>query len=197
MTLPPVIRIFFAIELPNDTKEKLARYISSLKKKSKSHGVRWSRPENLHITLQFLPEVKAEHLADMLEKVRHELRKEIHQLALRFGEVYLFPNPYHPRVIVLDVSPQDVLANLSKSIGRGIQAGNYEIENRPFKAHITIGRIKQPRNFDLSFLSGVEKLSDEAVPIQEVVLYRSEPQPEGSQYMVLERIGLETAVLHD
>jgi len=118
MTLPTVIRIFFAIDLPPLIKEQLGNYISQLKKKSRSHAIRWTRPENLHVTLQFLAEVKTDDVAHLLEQVRLEVENYMPRIVLEFGKIHLFPSPYRPRVIVLDLKPQDELAMLSGLIGK-------------------------------------------------------------------------------
>ncbi|MBX3708490.1 MAG: RNA 2',3'-cyclic phosphodiesterase [Gammaproteobacteria bacterium] len=190
MTLPPVIRVFFAIDLSESIKEKLGSFISILKKKSRSYGIRWAKPENLHITLQFLPEVKMEHLPVLNEKVRAEINEAAKISNLALGSLHLFPSPYRPRVIVLDIIPQDELVILSGRIGEGIKAANYEIENRPFRAHLTLGRIKQPQEMNLSFLSECKAPEVEKIDVSEIVLFRSEPQPEGSKYTVMEKITL-------
>lgn len=188
MTLPPVIRIFFGIELPPLAKEKLGTFIGALKKKSKSNSIRWSRPENLHITLQFLAEFHSEHLPLLINQVRTKMATSVKNLTLTCGEIHLFPNPYRPRVIVLDVAPQDHLAKLSELIGLGIQETQYKIETRPFRGHLTLGRIKQPQGINLGFLSEVGKPDLEKIEINEIILFRSEPQPEGSRYTPIERI---------
>lgn len=194
MTLPPVIRIFFAIDLPQDAKDKLGQYISGLKKKSKSHAIRWTKPENLHITLQFLAEVHSEHVATLIDNVRAKLAGAIKNSTFTFGTVHLFPNPYRPRVIVLDITPQEELATLATLIGNGITVSNYEIEPRPFRGHLTIGRIKHAQGVNLNFLSEIEHPPVDKIEVNEVVLFRSEPRPEGSKYTALDRIGLrETA----
>lgn len=190
MTLPPVIRIFFAIDLPQATKEKLGRFICGLKKKSRSHAIRWSKPENLHITLQFLAEVSTEHLPSLIDNVRKKIADNTHSQSLVLGGLQLFPNPYRPRVIVLELSHQHELAALSALIGHGIEAAKYEIENRPFRGHLTLGRIKHPQGVKLGFLSEADPLDIEPIEVNEVVLFRSEPQPEGSKYTVVERIAL-------
>lgn len=189
MTLPPVIRIFFAIDFTPEVKKEIGSFMSALKKKSKSHGIRWTKPENLHITLQFLAEVKTEHLSTLIENVRVQIEGVIKHSAMKFGVVQLFPNPYRPRVIVLEIMPQDELANLSGLIGHGIKASEYEVETRPFRGHLTLGRIKHP-GVNLSFLSELTAPEVEGMEVSEVMVYRSEPQPEGSQYTVLEKIAL-------
>lgn len=190
MTLPSVIRIFFAIDLPDESKQLLGRYIGELKKKSKSHGIRWTKPENLHITLQFLAEVRTEHLPQLLSSVRTFLQTHNNQLHLNMSHINLYPSQYRPRVIVLEVLPQEALANLAALIGQGIQAANYEIETRPFRGHLTLGRIKHTQGVDLSFLTDHPIPELEDISIHEVLLYRSEPQPEGSRYTIIDRISI-------
>jgi 2'-5' RNA ligase len=191
MTLPPVIRVFFAIDLPMSAKEELGRFISTLKKKARTHGIRWAKPVNLHITLQFLAETHTEHLPTLIGNVRSRLKGATHALNLECGALHLFPSPYHPRVIVLEVTPGDKLTELSRLIGEGIKATNYEIEDRPFRAHLTLGRIKQPKEINLNFLSECDLPDLEDLKAEEVVLFRSEPKPEGSEYTVMEKIQFE------
>lgn len=190
MTLPQVIRIFFAVELPDEIKERLGRFISELKKKSKSHAIRWTKAENLHITLQFLAEVKTEDLVPLINNVRKQIDGALKGGLLSFGTLHLFPTPYRPRVIVLEITQQESLALLAELIGEGIKQSNYPIETRPFRAHLTLGRIKRP-GVNLQFLSSfAEPKVVEKIDMKEVVLFRSEPLPEGSQYTVLERFSL-------
>jgi len=194
MTLPPVVRIFFAIDLPPETKHHLGKFISILKKQSKSHAIRWTKPDNLHITLQFLAEVRTEHLATLIKNVRAKIEGAMKASSFSFGKLHLFPNPYRPRVIVLEITPQEVLANLSQLIGHGIIASDYEIESRPFRAHLTLGRIKHAQGVSLNFLSECQIPEIGKVEMNDVVLFRSEPQPEGSKYTVIERIMLNESV---
>lgn len=194
MTLPPVIRIFFAIDLAEPTKVKLMEIMRALKKSSRSQGIRWTRPENFHVTLQFLAEVRREHLPLLIANVRAKLATVSQNPEMKFGAINIFPNPYRPRVIVLEVLAQEKLAELSKLIGEGIQATQYEIEGRPFRAHLTLGRIKQPRAMNLSFIEECSLPEFDTIVVDNVALFRSEPQPEGSLYTVLDRISLNPAV---
>ncbi len=190
MTFPPVVRVFFALDLPADTKETLGKYVSSIKKRSKSNAIRWAKPENLHITLQFLAEVRSEHIKKLIENVKEEMLRSLQHLSLTIGSIKLFPSPYRPRVIVLDIAPQDQLAELAAHIGRGILATHYEVEDRPFRAHLTLGRIKHPHGLDLRFLSEFTDPQIDEIEVTEVVLFRSEPHEDGSTYTVIEKLEL-------
>lgn len=194
MSLPPVVRVFFAIDLPEEIKQQVGNYISSLKKKSKSNSIRWSKPENLHITLQFMGSVDSNDLSEIIERVRDKISGVFKNIPIQLGALQLFPNPFKARVIVFDVLPQDVLTELSEEIGQGIEAAGYETEDRRFRAHMTLGRIKH-QSVKLKFLEEVDLLDIDPITIDEVVLFRSEPTPTGSQYLPLERIGLERMAL--
>lgn len=188
MIMPSVVRVFFAIDLPQDVKETIGQFICALKKKSRSKAIRWSQPENLHITLQFLAEVESERLPALVESVKMSMKNVLSHVSLTFGEIHLFPTPFRPRVIVLDVTSQKELAALSAAIGEGVKAAHYEIDRRPFRAHLTLGRIKNPQGVSLRFLSEVEPLVVGELDINEVVLFRSEPCVDGSRYTALERL---------
>lgn len=188
MTLPPVVRVFFAIALPDTVKEALTHYMAVLKKQSKTSMIRWSHPDNLHITLQFLPEVQSQDLDKMMASVRAALHSNPLPLTFTLGRLQIFPDPYRPRVIVMDINPQAALASLSSDIGQGIVKSGYAIEDRPYRAHMTLARIKQPKGLNLGFLAEVEAPVLSPLTVHEVVLFRSEPQPEGSRYTPLDRI---------
>ncbi len=190
MSVPAVSRIFFAVDLPESIKDKVNQFINVMKKKAKKNGIRWTRTENLHITLQFLAEFKTEHLDNLIANVRAEIEGIIAATTFRLGEIELLPSPFRPRVIVLGIENQENLAVLSKLIGHGIQATNYTVEDRPFRAHLTLGRIKHVHNPHLKFLTEVGRPDVDEVMVDEVVLFRSDPQPDGSRYLVLERIDL-------
>lgn len=194
MTFPSVIRIFFAVDLPPATKDRLREFITALKRQSKTNVIRWSKPENLHITLQFLAEVKSEDVVALIQNVKKEISTYHEQTPLRLGRLALFPDPYRPRVIVLDVAPQGALLALSQAIGRGIQNTRYAIEDRPYRAHLTLGRIKHPQGVNLSFISQAELPDVPQIELNEVVLFRSIPQPEGSVYAAVERMPLPVMV---
>lgn len=190
MTKPLVMRVFFAVDLPSAVKETIGHLMMTFKKKSKSHAIRWTKPENLHITLQFLAEVKTEHVAQLVANVREKVAGQIKKSTFQFGVPQLFPTPYRPRVIVLDVTPQAHLAALSQLIGLGIKAAGYEIENRPYRAHVTLGRLKHVNGIPLGFLFDCPLPTLDGIPLDEIVLFQSEPKPDGSTYTPLERLKL-------
>lgn len=195
MILPPVVRVFFAVALSDIMKARVAEYIDSLKKISKTKHIRWSKPENLHITLQFLAEVQGAHIDTMIEHVQAELAGAMAAFKIMLRSIHLYPDPHRPRVLVVDVVPQETLTQLSALIGRAIKKTGYEIDTRPFRAHMTIGRIKTAQTNALNFLSEITSPSVGQIDVNEVVLFMSEPHPDGSRYIPLHRIPLLSQVM--
>lgn len=190
MTLPPSIRIFFAIDLPPAVKDKMNEFMRSLKKQIRSKAIRWSKPDNLHITLQFLDQAERSDLPELIGQVRLALGQGLPPFMIALGNPHCFPSVYHPRVIVFDVTPQEPLADLSARIGKGIRQAGYQTEDRPFRAHLTIGRIKNAQTVDMSFINTITMPPIEPIRVEEIVLFRSEPMPDASQYTKLDVIRL-------
>jgi len=190
MTLPSAVRIFFAIEIPELLRQQLTQYQLSLKKAAKTHGIRWTKSNNLHITLQFLSDVQSQDLNRLIECVQKKLLQNVIYPQIHFGELQYFPSSFKPRVIVLDVVPPHDLSALSRLVGEGIKDARYDIENKPYRPHLTLGRIKQPHDINLQYLSTVQIPDFAELKPEVVTLYRSEPDVDGSQYTVIERLPL-------
>lgn len=181
------LRAFFAIDLSPVIKESIGDVITQLQSTHQHHATRWSKPQNLHITLQFLSTIRHEDIETLLENVRIEIEK-FSAFKLELGELELFPTKYKPRIISLNLHQQEMLAQLSKQIGIGITATGYEIERRPFRGHLTLARLN---NINKDFTLPDIKLPNlQTVTVEEVILYASEPSKQGSHYSVLGKISL-------
>lgn len=187
--MPQVVRVFFAVDFHPDVKEALGQYVGLLKKQSKSQMIRWTRPENFHITLQFLAEIKSADLPGLLERVRGQIAT-VRQTRFQLKGLCLFPTRYRPRVIVAELYPETDLSYLSGLIGEAMKSSGYPVEERLYRPHVTLGRLKYVRHPDLSFMDECPLPVMDSILLKEVVLFRSDPQPEGSCYTPLERIEL-------
>lgn len=181
------LRLFFAIDLTEEVSRSLENIVGQLQMKYKKHSMRWSKPRNLHITLQFLEAVKPEDLEILVLNVRSAM-KSFKSFDLQLQELELFPTRYRPRIISMNMDQHEILTELAKNIGQGIVTTGYEIETRPFRGHLTLARLNRiERNF---ILADINLPEIEKIPVREIVLYKSEPTREGSNYTVLERIYL-------
>jgi len=135
------MRAFIAINLSPDIKDILEITIKNLVKINRGAKINWTKPENLHLTLHFLDEiddVQAESVTAELQKITAEYEK----ISAVLGEIGAFPDLKNPRTIVIGIRDGQVLEKIQKKIGFELQRLNLPIVLRPWKSHITLGRVK-------------------------------------------------------
>lgn len=136
-------RIFIAINLPSDIKEK----ILVLQKKWPTLPVRWVKLENLHITLLFLGYLNTQQLKETIQTVEN-IAKNHKPFAVTLNRIhYGPPEKRPPRMVWIDIAKNPELLNLQKYLEDTIfslPSFQYkESEKRFYSPHITLGRIKQ------------------------------------------------------
>ena len=178
-----MIRTFIALPIPDNIKDSLQSAILQLK--GKNHGVRWVKPEGLHITLKFLGDIHEDLLGPL--SVELDRAAQDHQaLKLSLSSCGAFPNVKRPRVVWVGLTgDMEELSGLAASIEKACARCGILEEKRAFSGHITLGRLKAPTMVDLAIgsLAGIFNVS-------EVLLCQSELLPGGARYTVLHRSSL-------
>jgi 2'-5' RNA ligase len=188
-----MIRAFIALELTSELRERLEDLQRELKKSGAD--VRWTRPQSIHLTLKFLGDIapeKVEEISRTLEAVAGESAP----FTLRPESCGAFPSIKKMRVVWAGLAGEsEPLLELQKRVETAVAALGFEPEDRPFKPHLTLGRVKGRK--------GQRELRDalvanqgfraEAFDVTEVVLYKSELRPEGARYTALFRAPLREA----
>lgn len=186
---PEFTRFFFAIDPIPSLKNQIHDIVQhSLKKKFALYSIEWIKKEIFHITLQFLKQINPKDIPKMIENVTNELQST-KSFYLNLGQVEFFPSPQQQRIITVHIEPATILKELSTKIGLGIKATGYPLELRPFKEHLTLGRIKQPQQQKLN-LGNLLTPRLEQMLVKEIVLFKSQPSSSGSQYISIARIPL-------
>ncbi|MBT8243114.1 MAG: RNA 2',3'-cyclic phosphodiesterase [Nitrosopumilus sp.] len=99
------------------------------------------KSQNFHFTLQFLGEVSQ----DSVEKIRDALQSvEFSSFDIMLKGVGVFPKPSFPRIIWVgtDEKGGETLVDLSKKVVKVLEPLGF-IQDKPFKPHITVFRIKK------------------------------------------------------
>jgi len=183
------IRTFICIELPLSIKE----YLAALQRRLEplGRGVRWVKPENIHLTLNFLGDVEKASIDKVVQAVARAAQ-EIPPFSVRLSAAGAFPNLNRPRVYWVGVQDgSGVLLKLQKKIENELDPDIFAIERRKYSPHLTIGRVK--------FKDGLEKISDELrvekcppldIVANEVTIMKSELSPQGAVYTPLAAVKL-------
>lgn len=190
-----MIRTFVAIELLEQAIAGLTQLQSRLKTLTPPHSVRWTAPQNIHLTLHFLGDIAAEDTAKVSDALA-EVAASAGPFSLRLGGLGCFPNTQRPRVLwvgMLEQSPP--LAALVQKLGVSLQTAiGFTPEKRPYSPHLTLGRVKngiQPRSLRqlgetiVQFQKQVGQVA--RVDAFEISFIQSELRPAGSVYTPLSR----------
>jgi len=181
------MRLFVALDLPEDVRQKLCDLVGSLKKECPS--ARWIRPESMHITLKFIghvPDEKLDAIAQSLRKVFAAAPVDVAFQALGF-----FSNERRPRVLWCGVQASPNLAPLAADIESSLEPIGVARELRPYVPHLTLARMDPEKVTSES----IEKLVNAAIEIKitdfgsaratEFYLYESALKPSGAEYTKL------------
>lgn len=178
-------RSFFALDLPKDIQEEIAVIINNLKKQRKYHNLRWSKPENLHLTMRFLGNISSLQCEKIISQVRESV-KELESFTVSFDDLIVFPSSKHPIVLALKPEPFLTLLKLNQLIEKSLTNCEVQEELRAFAPHLTLCKIRNKRHFNAPII----KLPQLKFVVNNLQLYRSDPTAEGSKYTLLASIPL-------
>ena len=191
MTWPPIIRVFFAIEFDPITQAALQQMLVAMKRSTKSGHIRWTRPENFHVTLKFIPTINTQALPLLETHAQAVAKKYSPPLCLRIGSCIAFPHFYRPRVIASEVLPASILEPIAEDLTAVCDTLQLtRRDNTPFRPHVTMGRVKHPKDVSFSDLLACELPQIPPFSVNHIALFRSEPQSDGSCYTVIKRFPL-------
>ena len=125
-----------AVELPEAGRRLLAGHLRDCAQAAP--GYRWVDPDSLHLTLRFLGRLEPEALARVRERLR-EVSASPFTLGLDGRGT--FGSRRAPRVVWLGlVDGLDRCAALATAVDAACGAAGMEPDERPFRAHVTLGR---------------------------------------------------------
>jgi 2'-5' RNA ligase len=174
---------------PGDT---LLRMISSLKSLLGNERINWVDPANIHLTLAFLGDTDEEMIKIADLAVRQQCRGS-GVFSFNLSGTGVFRNYRDPKVIWAGIEECRSLARLNNLISTALSDAGFKLEERPFKPHITLGRIKSLKDVK-ALESAVARYSStffQEVAVNEVILFESILKPTGPVYKPLGRFLLD------
>jgi RNA 2',3'-cyclic 3'-phosphodiesterase len=171
------VRAFLAAALAEETRERLRALTAGWS--GAVPGLRLVRPANAHVTLRFLGQATPAQLGRVAGLVA-PAAAACRAAPATAGGLVLLPPRGTPRVLALELAlPVEVLA-LQRACETAAQEAGFAPEPRSFRAHVTLGRFG--RRAARPPLPPSEPFP---VPLDRVVLCRSDPGPGGVTYTVL------------
>lgn len=184
------IRTFIAFELPPaviSLLDKVQQDLERLKIRA-----RWVRPENIHLTLKFLGDITPDHI-DKIGAAMTAAAFEFSPVTLSVRGVGVFPGIKRPRVIWVGLGG-DIrsLFAFQSRLEEKLAGAEFPKDKRPFKAHLTLGRIKQAANpaSIRQMITNYAGLCSEEFTFNQVILFKSDLKPSGAVYSNLKQINI-------
>ncbi len=186
MTDEKPVRAFLAIDLPVEILNEI-RSIQSGLRKTLQGTVRWVRPEAIHLTLKFFGDIFGDDIV-MISRVMEDHAGEEGLFALDVKNLGVFPDLNRPRVLWLGISGDvERLIRFQKSMDKKLYEKGFTKDERPFRPHLTLARIKEPKG-----LIGLAKILGKRdnyaaghFDARELALFRSQLTPQGAIYTKL------------
>jgi len=181
------MRTFISIELSDEIKDILDRIQSHLK--YAGADVKWIEKDNIHLTLKFLGEID-DNKCEKVKSALDEIAKSTKPFEISLKNIGAFPKIEFPRVIWvgLDKGAKES-TELASKVDEVLSKLGFDKEVRAFAAHLTIGRVRSPKNKE-ELQERVNSFSkqftaDSLQYINSIYLLQSTLTPKGSIYTKL------------
>jgi RNA 2',3'-cyclic 3'-phosphodiesterase len=181
-----MVRAFVAVEISAEVRQRLAEEQARLRRIGARVG--WVAPENIHLTLAFLGDVFPDKI-DGLRAALEAVGAATAPLDYVVAGLGYFGSPRAPRVLWAGVTDgAEALGALQHRVDGALRELGCTLEDRPFKAHLTFGRVRGASREAAELAARLDAARDVAygtVAVERVLLMRSELRPAGPVYTVL------------
>ena len=187
------MRLFIALNMPKKQRTRIHRAARRLREEDLP--VRWVEPDNYHVTLKFLGDVRRENV-DVVEGVLSTIASATRAFETELGGFGAFPTIRRPRVIWLGVHATPELRCLKQDLEWGLGDVGFTAETRAFHPHVTLGRADGEGGAGafrgLDGLMAVMEFEGD-LKVHTVDLMRSQVSKDGAAYSVVSSVRLATS----
>jgi 2'-5' RNA ligase len=181
------MRLFAGIPVPEPARSEIGVILADLR--GKNWPVRWVRPDGLHLTLKFFGSA-SEETANSLAAALHLAAEGVGPISLDCTGVGSFPPGQRARVIYMGLDVPGTLELLQDAVERACVPLGFPVEGRPFRPHLTLGRVKDGGKLPINALEGLSPPASIPFMAERLVLFLSQPGPKGSVYTARHTIAL-------
>lgn len=165
------MRCFIGIPLLNKTQEEIYDIYPKIK------NIRFTKKENLHITVKFLGEIKEEKIED-IKKIIKDCCFDIKKFQISCNRLSSFPSLTSARIIWVNiVEGAKIIEKIYNRLEDKLLQIGFEKEKRKYIPHITIARTK----ILVAITDYLNKFEINS-KAESIVLFKSDLAPQGPFY---------------
>lgn len=176
--------MFIAAEVGEDIRNRCAELMETLK--GSGADIRTVSPENLHITLKFLGDVREDYVKKISDILR-ELCEDREPFTAGFSTIGYFGSPRFPRTLWVGISEgREVISGLSRKLNERLSWVNRE--DRKPRPHLTLARVRSLVNSErlVETIQSIRDVKLGETHVKELKLKSSVLRPEGPLYSDIE-----------
>ena len=180
------VRCFLAIDLNEDVYQALEDL--SQKLRSPRIDVRWVRTKNIHLTLRFFGEISSQEITSASQAIEKAV-ETVSPFEIKIQGLGAFPSLRSPRIVWAGIDASHQLIDLEQRISSELKQKEWPPPDKPFKPHLTLGRVKSSRNKQ-DFVHLVIKHGQASIgrlDVDHVSLIRRDLRPSGAVYTPINR----------
>jgi len=183
-------RTFIAIQVRPE--ERLLKLIREGQGKLSNSRINWVNPDTMHLTLRFLGNTTKEQIGQILKEAPGVFRQRApFEIVLRgLGK---FGSTQNPKVLWMGLEGDEALSELAAETELMVQRAGFEGEERAFRPHLTLGRVKWLKEAEnlKEMLDEYREAAFQRMMVKEVVFFESILKPAGPVYRPLQKFSLE------
>ncbi len=180
------VRSFIAIDLPAGLKLELTQLQARLKT-GNTPGIKWVKPDGMHLTLKFLGNVAAAKI-DEITRAMTAAAREVSPFHLAVERLGVFPSLKRVQVVWVGLGGGVAkLERLYRLLETNLARLGFAPESRPFKPHLTLARLgnkvlaEERQNLG-QLIAGTGLEISVTIEVDAVSLIRSQLTREGAIY---------------
>jgi 2'-5' RNA ligase len=185
------MRAFIAVDLAPGLKTALETLIRKVRKDA--GGVKWVKPEAMHLTLKFLGDIPEDSVGTV-KALLENLAGTRRPFPLRLKGTGTFPSggAMSARVLWAGIEEVPDLMELQAALETGCETAGFPREERAFHPHMTLGRVKSSEGLEpvLRELERYEEADLGEMTVAALAFFQSVLGSSGPVYKVLAEAAL-------
>ncbi len=182
------MRCFIAIDIDEATRSRIEELQEQLQREAQfgKSDAKWVAPENIHLTLKFLGEVRDADIAEVCRIVA-DTAGDHERFAVEAANVGSFGRP--PRVVWVGIDDAGNLAKLQKDLDERLADAGWPTDQKQFHGHLTLCRVKntQAGKMLANVLKHQEPVSVGTIFVDSLCVYSSDLTAAGAVYALVSR----------
>jgi len=180
-----VKRIFIAIKLYPD--QNFSVYLRRIREYLKDERIRWTKEENLHLTLRFIGDHENSGIPLISGNIS-QIALKTHGFKLKVQGLGIFRSLSYPRVLWTGIDKNNELCVLKKEIDEKLNTLGFNYSSENFTPHLTLGRMKRINDKE-QITKLIHEYQDQILmesDVESIILFESLLKPEGPIYRPLD-----------